>query len=233
MSEKIYQQLGVAMTCRSYAEYQRMFALWQLSPEDGPILDVAGGASSFVAEATARGMQAQAADPLYEMDVVTIIGHGEREIESSTQKLAGIRDVFDWSYYGDLERHRALREQSLLKFGQDFRQAKGTGRYVPASLPKLPFADGAFSLVLCSHFLFLYQDQFDEQFHLQAIQELLRVCRKGGQVRIYPLRSLKWVVYPHLEQLMSSLKDTGVGAELLVSELPFIPGSSVLLCLTK
>jgi hypothetical protein len=233
MSEKIYEQSGVAMTCRSYAEYERMFALGPLSAENGPILDVAAGASSFVAEACSKGIMAQAADPLYEMDAQSIRSHGAREIDISTQKLAGIRDVYDWSYYGDLERHRAMREQSLLKFTEDFRHNMRTGRYVAARLPELPFEDGAFKLVLCSHFLFLYLDQFDEDFHLQSINELLRVCREGGQVRIYPLRSLKWVVYPHLEQLISTLKGNGVRAQLVPSNLPFIPGSSELLCLKK
>ncbi|MDF2961520.1 MAG: hypothetical protein K0S39_3255 [Paenibacillus sp.] len=231
--KKVYEQTGVAMTCRSFAEYERMFTLGQLGVQDGPVLDVASGASSFVAEACARGIKAQSADPLYAMTAEEILKHGEQEIEISTRKLGAMQEIYDWSYYGNLEKHRALREQSLARFIEDYRQYKEEGRYIPAQLPRLPFEDGAFSLVLCSHFLFLYHDQFDYTFHLEAVLELLRVCRPGGQVRIYPLRSLQWEYYPRLEQLISTLKEAKIRAELLPSGLPFIPGSSELLCLTK
>ncbi|MFE5319070.1 class I SAM-dependent methyltransferase [Paenibacillus sp. NPDC056579] len=233
MSEKVYEQTGVAMTCRSYAEYERMFALRHIDLNEGPILDVAAGASSFVAEASARGFRAQAADPLYGMDPDAIQAHGQSEIESSTQKLAGIREVFDWSYYGSLERHRELREQSLRLFMDDFRKSAGAGKYTPAGLPELPFDNDSFSLVLCSHFLFLYNDMLGESFHLQAIRELLRVGKRGGRVLIYPLHSLRWVRYPQLDSLLSELRHDGVAAEMGKSELPFIPGSTEFLCLRK
>ncbi|MEK3909751.1 methylase [Paenibacillus sp. FSL H7-0331] len=233
MSNQRYEQIGVAMTCRSFAEYESMFVLRQLSLQDGPVLDVAGGASSFVAEACARGIQAQAVDPLYDMNPESIYEHGTQEIAASTEKLSRLEGSFDWTYYGSLDNHRKQREQSLQKFIDDYRLQEGTGRYNSARLPQLPFDDEAFSVVLCSHFLFLYHEQFDYEFHLSAVEELLRVCRVGGQVRIYPLRSLQWDVYPHLEQLRAALEKQGFLTELVPSELPFIPGSSELLCITK
>nr|WP_064745664.1 methyltransferase domain-containing protein [Paenibacillus sp. UNC451MF] len=233
MSKRHYEQVGVAMTCRSFAEYERMFALEPSILQEGRILDVASGASSFVAEANARGYSAQAADPLYSMDAASIQEHGEREIEVSTQKLNGIKEVYDWSYYGDLERHRGLREQSIQRFVEDFKRSEGTDIYRAARLPELPFESDTFSLVLCSHFLFLYQEQFDEEFHLRAIRELLRVCRKGGRVLIYPLFSLRWDRYPNLDSLLTALESDGVMAEMGTSELVFIPGSKEFLSLKK
>ncbi|SFL26774.1 Methyltransferase domain-containing protein [Paenibacillus sp. 1_12] len=233
MSNQKYEQMGVAMTCRSYAEYESMFVLRQLSLQDGPVLDVAGGASSFVAEANARGIQAQAVDPLYDMNPESIYAHGLQEIAVSTEKLSRLESNFDWTYYGSLDNHKKLREQSLQKFIDDYRLQEGKGQYQSARLPQLPFDDGAFSLVLCSHFLFLYHDQFDYDFHRSAVEELLRVCRVGGQVRIYPLRSLQWVVYPHLDLLIVTLEKQGFNTKLVLTELPFIPGSSELLCISK
>ncbi|WP_243633254.1 class I SAM-dependent methyltransferase [Paenibacillus xerothermodurans] len=233
MGEKSYEQIGVAMTCRSFAEYELMFALAPLSAQDGPILDVAAGASAFVAEASARGVRAYAADPLYAMSPEDVINHAAKEIDTSTHKLAAIRDVYDWSYYRSLDNHRRMREWSLQVFAADFRHNRSSGRYTSAQLPDRPYADDAFSLVLCSHFLFLYQDQFDDEFHEQAVLELLRVCRKGGQVRIYPLRSLKWELYPRLDTLIAKVRETGASAELAASKLPFIPGSSELLLIQK
>jgi hypothetical protein len=233
MVNQKYEQVGVAMTCRSFAEYEKMFALGNVVLQNSAMLDVAGGASSFVAEACVRGIKAQAVDPLYEMDTEAIYAHGIKEIELSTEKLSRIESSFDWSYYGNLDNHKKLREQSLLQFIEDYRNQRGTGRYTSALLPQLPYEDGQFSLVLCSHFLFLYHEQFDYGFHLEAVKELLRVCAVGGQVRIYPLRSLQWDYYPHLEPLMAAMEQRGAWPELLASELPFIPGSSELLCITK
>ncbi len=48
-----YEQIGVAMTCRSYEEYERMFACDFGGSKLGAILDIAGGASSFTADARA------------------------------------------------------------------------------------------------------------------------------------------------------------------------------------
>lgn len=232
MSSKFYEQFGVAMTCRSYDEYVRMFALDSRPVPPGEMLDVAAGASSFAAEANVRGRQVIAVDPLYEMEPAIIARHGEAEIATSTAKLAGLADQLDWTFYGDLDRHRAMRERSLQRFIADFEKYKGQ-RYISSRLPELPFADGRFGLVLCSHFLFLYQEQLDDEFHLRAIRELLRVCRRGGEVRIYPLSTLRWTRYPDLESLLEPLAAEGVQMAFARSELPFIPGSTELLVLSR
>lgn len=231
--EQKYQQTGVAMTCRSYAEYLRMFALKKETIEAGPVLDVSGGASSFIAKLSNQGIQAAGADPLYTMTPEQIYSHGAREIEVSTEKLAGLQEYFDWSFYGSLEHHRTMREQSLELFIADYRSDTDKSKYFAAGLPALPFADGSFGLVLCSHFLFLYHEQFDYAFHAEAVRELLRVCRPGGEVRIYPIYTLGWERYPFLNRLLAELGDLAAKAEMLPSELPFIPGSSEFLRLKK
>ncbi|WP_210407368.1 class I SAM-dependent methyltransferase, partial [Hydrocoleum sp. CS-953] len=57
------------------------------------------------------------------------------------------------------------------KFLQYFPNGVEQKRYLTAELPKLPFEDNKFDLALCSHFLFLYSDQFSEEFHLESILE--------------------------------------------------------------
>jgi len=232
MDKRGYEQIGVAVTCRSYAEYERMFALNEASMGRGPILDVAGGAASFTAEAFRRGYDAYAVDPQYASEASELRVKGLKEIEVSTAKLEGLKDRFDWTYYGDLSLHKACREKSLELFIEHKSADEDKGsprRYVPGVLPQLPFPDGTFGLVLCSHFLFLYEDQFDYEFHLRAIRELMRVCRPCGEIRIYPLSSLRWEPYSRLEELMEQLRVSGAEIEQLTSELPFIPGSSTLL----
>ncbi|WP_054974054.1 methyltransferase domain-containing protein [Paenibacillus sp. A3] len=228
-----YEQIGVAMTCRSFAEYERMFRLKPELLEAGPILDVAAGASSFVAEAAARGLAAKAADPMYELSAEGIYRHGMTEIEVSTGKLTKLRESFDWTFYGDPERHRAMREASMKRFADDYAHSSQGNKYTAAMLPHLPYEDESFGLVLCSHFLFLYHEQFDYDFHTRVLRELLRVCRAGGEVRVYPVITLQWDRYPMLDRLLEELRTAGFEASLELSELPFIPGSKELLRVKK
>lgn len=227
-----YEQQGVAMTCRSFEEYVKMFVMNEGDLAEGPILDVAAGASSFVAEATARGYQAIAADPMYGLDPEMIFKRGIHEIEVSTAKLAKLQEHYNWNYYKNIVNHRAMREASLNRFVQDYQEA-GQSRYIAAKLPDLPFSQDSFNFVLCSHFLFLYGEQLDIYFHKRAIEELLRVCCRGGKVLIYPLRTLKYETYPQMSELLDELLVTGVSAQYIRSELPFIPNSTELLSLTK
>ena len=69
-------------------------------------------------------------------------------------------------------------------FLDSYEQGKKEGRYIPASLPALPFRDREFDIALSSHFLFLYTDNLSYDFHLRSIHEMLRVA---GEVRIFPL----------------------------------------------
>lgn len=228
-----YEQIGVAMTCRGYAEYERMFDLDEPMLRRGKVLDVAAGASSFAAEARGRGIDVTCADPRYAKTVEQIGEEGFAEIGTSSEKLAKLAHRFDWSYYGDIERHKAGRIQSLNLFLQDYAEHSARNRYTADLLPKLSFPDDTFTLVLCSHFLFLYQEQFDDAFHRAALAELLRVCRPGGEIRVYPLLSLRWEPYPGLPELMAHLELLGGRCELRKSGLPFIPGSTDMLCIRK
>jgi SAM-dependent methyltransferase len=162
-----------------------------------------------------------------------LIQEAREEIETSTNKLRGLAHRFDFSYYGDMDRHRAMREASLARFSADYTSHFGSERYTGASLPALPFADERFELVLCSHFLFLYGDQFDYEFHEQAVLELLRVCRPGGEVRNYPLVTLAFQPYPQLDELLAAAARTGASIRLMPTNLPFIPVSTQVLILKK
>jgi SAM-dependent methyltransferase len=228
-----YPQAGVAVTCRSFSEYEAMFSLEEDLLSRGPILDVAGGASSFTADANARGLACVAADPRYALLPEVLHEESMKEIAVSTEKLSTLRERFDWSYYGSLEAHRANREASLVRFSEHYRREQGRGTYVSASLPSLPFPDETFSLALCSHFLFLYEEQFPVSFHLEAVKELYRVVRPGGEVRMYPLHSLRWARYPALGELVEALEREGACVRELPSGLPFIPGSTQLFSVKK
>lgn len=227
-----YPQVGVASTCRSFEEYCAMFMLGDKDWTDGPVLDVAGGASSFTSQLRARGVEAFAADPFYEGLTEDVISRAHKEIEVSSAKLAANAGAYDWSFYGSPEQHRDARERSLALFAEDFRKPDANSRYYTASVPHLPFKDDTFEIVVCSHFLFLYADSFGEQFHADSLEELLRVLKPGGELRIYPLVSLKWEECPFLPRLLDEIN--GVAEiEYLSTGLPFMPVPSPLLRLVK
>ena len=227
-----YPQAGVANTCRSFDEYVRMFDLKMETAASGPVLDVAGGASSFTAQLQERGIAATAADPFYAGEPERVLAEARKEIGVSSAKLAAAIASYDWSYYGSPERHRELREASYVRFAADFTRSDAASRYVAASLPRLPFADESFSLTVCSHFLFLYGEQFDENFHRAALSEMLRVTRKGGEVCVYPLVTLAWQTPLYLPDLLKDLSGLAI-VRTVPTALPFTPVRSPVLKLVK
>ncbi|MDI4646751.1 class I SAM-dependent methyltransferase [Cohnella hashimotonis] len=227
-----YPQTGVASTCRSYEEYERMFGIEPDKLLGEKVLDVAGGASSFTAQLCDRGIDAYAADPFYAGDRQAVIARARREIDTSSAKIAAMKHVYDWSYYGSPARHRQIRDASLEAFAVHFQSEAEGERYVAASLPQLPFGNDTFSLIVCSHFLFLYADQFDQAFHEAALRELLRAAKPGGEIRIYPLVTLAWEPVPYMNRLLDLLAEEAE-ASLVPCCLPFVPRESSVLALRK
>src|ERR1044071_7838605 len=138
---------------RTYAEYERMFAL---SDGDltGRILGCGDGPASFNAEATRRGVHVISCDPLYRFDAAEI---RRRIDETSADVLEQARlnaHDFVWDdAIPDLDALKQLRMGAMAAFLDDYEVGRREGRHVDAGLPSLPFADGAFDLALCSHFL--------------------------------------------------------------------------------
>ncbi|MBD0381146.1 methyltransferase domain-containing protein [Paenibacillus sedimenti] len=231
--KRIYEQVGVAMTSRTYAEYERMFMLDDKNLLGKRVLDVAGGASSFTAEARRKGVLSEAADPLFNKSAKEITEHGMQEIEAVAAKMEKLVDVYNWEFYGSVEQHRAGRVEGLRLFAEDFASPVAKSRYHGSLLPNLPFEDDTFDLVLCSHFLFLYEDQFDYAFHLAAVRELLRICKPGGEVRAYPLLNFRTEEYTRLQDLLDELTLSGYLAEKRKSNLPFLPNSEQFIIIAK
>ena len=168
------------VTSRSYTEYEAMFDLSEL-PDS--ILDCCAGGSSFTAEAAARGVDAVAVDQAYELPATELVDTVRRSLPDGAQIVDEHAASFVWNWYGDPARRDDLRIEAADRFLQDVSVAPE--RYVAGSLPELPFEDGRFDLVLCSHLLFTWADKYDRDWHLAALKELVRVSR--SEVRIFPL----------------------------------------------
>jgi hypothetical protein len=215
----------VLVTSRSYAEYEAMFDLVVL-PES--VLDCSGGGSSFTAEATARGVDAMAVDPAYELTPTELVDTVRRSLPAGNGIVDQHRESFVWHWYGRPERRDELRIEAADRFLQHV--AVAPERYVPGSLPDLPFADRRFELVLCSHLLFTWADTFDRAWHLAALRELVRVS--NAEVRIFPL-----VIQgagepvPFLAEILDELD--GVTCEIRKVPYEFQVGADEMLVITR
>jgi hypothetical protein len=172
---------------RSFDEYRRMFALSEADLAR-PILGCADGPASFNAEAASRGARVVSCDPLYRFSRDEIDGRIAATCDTVLEQARRNADAFVWGRgIGSVEELGEVRMRAMRAFLADYDAGRSAGRYVEAALPSLPFADGAFDLALCSHFLFLYSGQFDEPFHRASVREL---CRVAPDVRIFPLLTL-------------------------------------------
>jgi ubiquinone/menaquinone biosynthesis C-methylase UbiE len=168
------------VTSRSYAEYEAMFDLTELP---GSVLDCCAGGAGFTAEAAARGADAIAVDPAYELPAAELLDTVRRSLPAGSAIVDEHAGSFVWNWYGTPTRKDEMRIEAADRFLQDVSIAPE--RYVPGSLPELPFEDRRFDLVLCSHLLFTWADKYDRDWHLAAIRELVRVSR--SEVRVFPL----------------------------------------------
>ena len=170
---------------RTLAEYRAMFAL--SSPEDGcRILDVAAGPASFAAEWTAGGGRAVACDPLYAGSGPEIAARLAAARDAVREVLAAHPGRFAWRSFADPEALVEERRRAAERFLADLAPGRTAGRYLAGTLPRLPFADRAFDLALCSHFLFLYSAAFDAAFSnfgpLNCVEDLPAVARQLHEV---------------------------------------------------
>lgn len=207
----------IAFLGRTYAEYLDMFGLDEQRLMNGPVLDCPAGASSFSAEAREKGVDVTACDILYGLPPETLAAKGRSDIEHVFERFDEASHLYVWNYYRNKDDVAALRTKALELFCGDFVSGKARGRYIRAELPRLPFPDGAFSLVLSANLLFLYGDRLDLYFHVECLKEFMRVC--SGEVRIFPLVGLDAKPYPHLEKVLSFL--AGEGCEAGVRKAPF------------
>ncbi|NED06917.1 hypothetical protein G3I55_35315 [Streptomyces sp. SID6648] len=152
-------------------------------------------------------------DPCYLSPPDELAVRVEAELDRVERWTASQPDRFPLDPHGIWEQMPAWRSSAarfLTDYGEDRRNA--TGHYMRASLPRLPFADGTFSLALSGFLLFTYPDRFDEEFHLRALTELLRVAT---DVRLHPLNDSSGSPYRHLDGLLARLRPQGVTGELL------------------
>ena len=159
---------------------------------------MAGGVSSFCAEANTRGIRVTSFDPIYSLTPAKIAERSAPDLESVYRAIGSV-PTYRWSYYKTPERMREFRERAYSIFLSDYKAHPE--RYVAGELPRLPFAADSFDVTLVSYFLFAYQDRLSYKLHRNSILEIMRVTR--GEARIYPTVTFEAQPSQYLPRLRS------------------------------
>ena len=183
--------------------------MFNLSEEDlaRDIVDVGGGPASFNAFMYQRGTPIVSVNPIYRYSEAEIRQRIQETYDDVIAQTRKNQDKFVWTHTSSVEELTEIRMQAMDTFCRDFESGRQHRRYIDASLPKLPFPDGHFDLVLSAHLLFFYSANRDLAFHLDAIRELLRI---GTEVRIFPIVDVNSNPSPFLSPVMKEFEKDGV-----------------------
>src|SRR5262249_52469690 len=133
------------------------------------------------------------------------------------------RDEFVWKHVKTTAELGQLRRAAMDEFLHDYETGLKEYRYVAGELPSLPFMDKTYELALCSHFLFLYSDQFDIGFHVESIKELARIA---DEVRIFPLTELGGKPSRHLRAVVEICTALGLNPQIVTVDYEFQKGAN-------
>jgi hypothetical protein len=198
-------------------EYSLMFRLSQ-SDLRRRILGCGDGPASFNAEMANQGVAVVSCDPIYLLKSDEIQDRFEASIAPVMAQVYAHPGNYVWAYHRNPDELLRRRRQVMRTFAGDFRAGAAEGRYVAAALPDLPFPDKAFDLAICSHFLFLYSNALDFEFHRESVLEL---CRVAEEVRIFPLTALDCEPSAHVPRLAEALRCTQQKVEVEAVDYQF------------
>ncbi|CAM3346857.1 SAM-dependent methyltransferase [Brevibacillus invocatus] len=210
---------------RTFDEYLKMFDLTQEELTGKRVLDCPAGACSFTAIAGRNGLDVTATDIAYDHSVSELENKGFLDIEHAMEQMEKTQSNYVWNEFrsvAELKQHRSMALTACVK---DMRARPE--RYVPATLPQLPFSVQEFDITLSAHFLFMYADRLDYAFHVQTIHELMRVTR--SEIRIFPLVDLSGRRYASMDCLLDFVRSQGWSAEECEASYQFQKGARTML----
>ena len=198
---------------RPAADYQAMFGVTLESLKGKRVLDCPSGPSSFVAQACAAGVDAVGVDPLYEHGANELRQRSMDDIAYTVKSMA----TYEGAYSDlDLQAYADNKRAALELFLPDYEADRAGVRYINASLPTLPFADGEFDHTFSAHLLVTYSDPasggilpnspFTLQWHMAAVIDLMRVTR--GSLHLYPTttRTNPARRHPFIDEIMARIE---------------------------
>lgn len=214
---------------RTYEEYSDMFSLSNEELQGKKILDCPAGACSFTAVGNQLGLDVTACDIAYVHSSEDLKNKGQMDIEHAMEHMERAKANYKWDYFNDIDGLKEHRLSALRDCSEDMK--KSSERYIPVTLPALPFKNNAFDILLSAHFLFMYADRLDFQFHIDTLKELLRVTKE--EIRIFPLVDLEGKRYVYLDEIISYLTANGCRTEEVKVAYEFQTNANAMLKITK
>ncbi|KAB8127396.1 class I SAM-dependent methyltransferase [Gracilibacillus oryzae] len=214
---------------RTYEEYMAMFSFTEEELNGKKILDCPAGACSFTAVANKSGMDVTACDIAYFHSEEDLKNKGLQDIDHAMEHMEKAKSNYKWEYFRTIDDLRHHRLQALHDVSSDMKEF--SERYMPVTLPSLPFEEKAFDVLLSAHFLFTYADRLDYDFHINTLNELLRVTKE--EIRIFPLVDLEGKRYEHLEKIKHYLTENGYTVEEINVPYEFQKNANSMLKISK
>ena len=210
---------------RSFEEYVAMF---DLTDDDlrRRLLGCGDGPAAFNAEMASRGGSVVSVDPIYAFDVDRIRLRIAQTYDVVMEQMRRYRNDFLWTTITSVEALGQVRMAAMNTFLDDYEIGKKDGRYLEGELPELPLTARSFDIALSSHFLFLYSTQLSLEFHIQALEEMLRLA---GEVRVFPLITLEGALSPHLPGVLEYFSGQGLTLEVCRVGYEFQRGANEML----
>ena len=151
-------------------------------------------------------------DPFYQLSLVEM----NQQIDAKYQTLQRVFQQqpaeYSWSYFKSAGAALAAFKNQTAQFLTQFKQHPK--QYFSYALPKLPFLDRSFDLILSLDAFFI--PQHDLPTCLNSLSEFKRIAH---EIRIFPLVDKTHPLFPVLGQLILNLQQQGFGIE--IKQSPF------------
>ena len=214
---------------RTLEEYKKMFNLTEADLKS-KIIGCGDGPASFNCQINEIGGSAVSIDPIYRYTKEQIKNRIDEVANDILEQIIANKDNFVWKDIKDAKELYTIRMEAMNKFLKDYELGKEEKRYIFGQLPKLPFNDSSFDIALSSHFLLLYSEHLDLEFHKKAILEMLRVAK---EIRIFPIVDLHNKRSIHLDAIINMLKNRGLKTEVIKVDYEFQKGANEMLRVIK
>jgi len=212
---------------RSFTEYKKIFQLSYEELQSKKILGCGDGPSSFNAKGSKLGFDITSIDPIYQFSKDEIKKRVEQTSTIIIEEIINNRDDFVWDYISSPDELIDIRLRAMNDFLNDYESGKREKRYIYQLLPKLNFLDNSFDLVLSSHFLFLYSEQFDLKFHIDSIIKMCKIAK--DELRVFPLLDLKNKRSKHLDPILEILDTKNYDVKIIKTDYEFQKGANEML----
>lgn len=214
---------------RSYREYIDMFNLTDTDLSKR-ILGCGDGPASFNSIMNQKGKKAISIDPIYQFNKKEIEKRIDETFHKVISQTRNNQDKFIWTKIKNVDELGRIRMSAMKEFLRDYEIGKKEKRYIHAELPILPFSNDQFDLTLSSHFLILYTDNLTYDFHINAINEMLRV---SGEVRIFPILDVNAKTSPYLKKIIKYYRNKNMSVEEIKVNYEFQKNGNKMLKIIK